>query len=316
MISIIIPIYNGEKYLHRCVESILVQSYCDYELILINDGSTDSSLDICNDYAQKDDRIVVISQTNSGVSVARNRGLKEAKGEYISFVDCDDWIDCDYLQSLHREMIDNDVDFVVNGYREVCEDGVIGKDTTALEYSEIADNHQMLMHLFEPVDFFSFCYPWGKLYKKSIISEFDIRFDKNIAIGEDRLFIYEYLVNSKCRSFVSSKSSYNYILNSQGAMSLVSLPVIPMKYLSNFEALSIMRSDMTRRNLKPIVKVLNTDYARSLIRMIRLMLNKNQKDNKLFINRLRTYIRYYLFHPLTINYRLWIKLVLNTIRLY
>ena len=109
-ISVIVPIFNGEKYLCRCIDSILYQTFDDFELILINDGSSDNCAAICNEYMEKDTRIKVIHQENRGVSAARNAGLDIANGDYISFVDSDDYVYPQYLEYLYRAIIESDAD--------------------------------------------------------------------------------------------------------------------------------------------------------------------------------------------------------------
>ena len=104
MISVIVPIYNNEKYLAKCIDSILVQEYRDFELILIDDGSRDGSGSICDQYAIQDERIVVIHQKNKGVSVARNKGLSIARGNYVTFIDSDDWVMPEYLSVLNKNI--------------------------------------------------------------------------------------------------------------------------------------------------------------------------------------------------------------------
>ena len=122
IISIIVPIYNSEKYLERCINSILNQTYTNFELILINDGSKDSSLKICRKYASKDNRIVVIDKENEGVSIARNMGIQRAKGELISFVDADDYIEKTFLEDMLNVMSKYNVDYVTCGYNRVYDD--------------------------------------------------------------------------------------------------------------------------------------------------------------------------------------------------
>lgn len=114
-VSIIVPVYNVEKYLKRCLDSLVNQTLKDIEIICVNDGSTDGSLAILNEYVRNDDRIVVINQENSGQSVARNRGIDVAKGEYIGFVDSDDWVCEDYFERLHNSAIQNNAEIAVGG---------------------------------------------------------------------------------------------------------------------------------------------------------------------------------------------------------
>ena len=117
--SVIVPVYNAEKTLRRCLDSILRQTFSDYEVILVDDGSKDSSLDICKSYCAKDKRFSVLHQENSGVSKARNRGLDSAKGNYICFVDSDDTITSDYLEQVNNAATAQKTDAIFIGYREV-----------------------------------------------------------------------------------------------------------------------------------------------------------------------------------------------------
>lgn len=124
-ISIIIPVYNVEKYIHRCINSILNQTFKDFELILVNDGSTDNCGEICDFYGSIDDRVKVIHKNNRGVSDARNRGIDIAKGNYISFVDSDDFIELDMYESMYKKIEEDNADICICGIREIKEDGNI-----------------------------------------------------------------------------------------------------------------------------------------------------------------------------------------------
>ena len=117
MISVIVPIYNSEMYLPECLDSLIHQTFRDLEIILVDDGSQDGSLNICRKYAQDDKRILVIQQKNGGSTRARREGLKAAKGEYISFIDSDDWVDLSFYERLYELLAFNDVDMVVSGCR-------------------------------------------------------------------------------------------------------------------------------------------------------------------------------------------------------
>lgn len=119
-ISCIVPVYNVEKYLRRCVDSILNQTFTDFELILVDDGSLDNSPAICDEYAVKDSRIKVIHKVNGGVSSARNVGLDVAKGEWICFVDSDDLIEADYMQKMYEAAINNNSDFIMCGIQQIA----------------------------------------------------------------------------------------------------------------------------------------------------------------------------------------------------
>ena len=139
MVSVIIPIYNCEKYLNECISSVLGQTYKDFELILVDDGSTDNSLNICYEFAKKDSRIIVIHQENGGVSSARNKGLKNAKGEFITFVDSDDYVENDWLKMLLTAILANNADVSIcgikfdNKLRCLCENNSLTKDELLFE---------------------------------------------------------------------------------------------------------------------------------------------------------------------------------------
>lgn len=292
-ISIIVPIYNGEKYLSRCLDSILGQTYKDFELILVNDGSVDGSLNICKRYAEKDGRVSIIDKKNEGVSMARNDAMQKAMGQYIAFVDCDDWLDADCLQMLVNGM-GKDYDLSIVGYREVGVDGTVYKDSTSVGINRAMSVKEAMIHLFTTFDFFSLCYPWGKLFKRDIIQKYGLRFNKNIAIGEDRLFIFEYLQHAG-KVFCNTKAECNYVQNPQGAMRMG----ITAKFLTCFDAMDIMRGKCNDSEVK---RVLNNEYAYMLMSSMR-------KDADTDIKcRVKHYARYYQLHPCALSWRQWVKL--------
>lgn len=190
MISIIIPIYNTSLFLNQCIKSIIAQTYTDWECILINDGSTDNSGDICNSWSQKDKRIHVIHQRNSGVSVARNKGLDIAKGEFITFIDSDDWIDKFFLESMLKHSKGSDL--VVSGLIRNYINGTTEEYTPLkTEYFPINEHH---VNKFVDLNKKNLLYaPHEKLYRTDIINIYHIRFTIGCNYGEDLIFNYEYL---------------------------------------------------------------------------------------------------------------------------
>lgn len=193
MISIIVPVYNVEKYLQRCIESILAQTFADFELLLIDDGSKDKSGDICDEYAAKDSRIRVFHKKNGGVSSARNLGIEHTKGEWITFIDSDDWVNADYLSSFST-----DCDLSVQGY--YCGEN-------AIRYDEIfVNDNPGAYYLYKGYVFGPYC----KLFKSSIVKEVHILFDESMAFGEDILFLMEYIVLCKTMRVVNA-CGYHYI---------------------------------------------------------------------------------------------------------
>ena len=184
LISIIVPVYNSEKTLHRCIDSILGQTYRNFELLLINDGSKDRSGEICDEYARKDSRVKVFHKENGGVSSARNVGLDNAKGEWITFCDSDDTVTAEWLHNAAS--ICSGKELVVQGFYPSNPEGF----NTLGEFKECElPVDQGLLYLF---DCSAFGYVWNKMFLGRVISEHAIRFCKNVTYKEDEVFSLQY----------------------------------------------------------------------------------------------------------------------------
>lgn len=213
-ISIIVPIYNAEKYLHRCINSILKQTYANYELLLIDDGSTDSSSSICSEFALRDERIIFFHKSNGGVSTARNIGLKNAIGDFIVFVDADDWVEELYLENLYKTYKNSkeEVDLVM-GYATRHENNKEEKE----HYPCCEVSNSDLSNLFLYNDLIWHTSPWGKLYKRLIITNNNLCFDKDMHIGEDAIFLFSYIL--KCRKIkIINSNDYHYVIDRTGSL--------------------------------------------------------------------------------------------------
>lgn len=198
-VSIIVPVYNTERYIKECVESILHQSYEYFEVIFIDDGSQDNSYSIINEFANRDKRIKLYHQDNAGVSAARNLGLKYATGDYIAFIDSDDTIGSDYLYKLCNCIIKYSPDLVLSGiqnrYNEVLEEGLLSLQTEA----------ELITFFKTPLQ----TSPVSKLYKRQIISENNIQFDTSISFAEDKDFNLKYFQHIK-NAYALSYCGYFY----------------------------------------------------------------------------------------------------------
>lgn len=207
MISVIVPIYKAEKYLHRCIDSILAQTYTDFELLLIDDGSPDSSGEICDEYAAKDVRVRVFHKPNGGVSSARNLGLDNAQGEWITFCDADDYVTPDWL-SAYRKAIAENVDLTIQGYHIIDGDRTIKKELPQSQGYTIDNKRRLIISLMcQGV----YGYLWVKLFRRQLIEQYNIRFDTNSAFREDEQFLSKYLefaTSFKC----IDKENYYYTL--------------------------------------------------------------------------------------------------------
>lgn len=210
VVSVIIPVYNIEKYINRCVESIINQQYTDYELILVDDGSTDKSGIICDEISKNNQRIRVIHKENGGVSSARNEGLRVAQGEYIVFVDGDDFVTNSMLERLVDSITMAHADISICAYNSVSKSGV-RKNVLA---DMILDKNK------KDVDSFIYLYEhyfinalWNKIYKRELIT---VYFNTNYSMGEDLIFNLNYLKNCS-RIATISDSLYNYCLRGASA---------------------------------------------------------------------------------------------------
>lgn len=202
-ISVIVPVYNVEKYIYRCVDSILAQSFTNFELLLIDDGSPDNCGVICDEYAAKDARVRVFHKENGGVSSARNLGLDNAKGEWIAFIDSDDYVDVDYLSELVSYTQEYETDYVItlNIIKEFTTDKLLILKPNA--YSQ----------LFSCYNFHNNGCPWGKLYKTEIIKKSSLRFNANIHLGEDAMFALQYLIETRNIILIHSNKYFYETLN-------------------------------------------------------------------------------------------------------
>lgn len=200
MISIIVPVYNAEKCLCRCIDSIISQSFKDWELLLINDGSIDSSGAICDQYATKDNRIQVIHKVNAGVSNARNFGLLSASGEWVTFCDSDDELLPESLSNYAKSFFD-DIDVVRGGFERVKN----GVKTTITTADMITDDKELVICTCNKTRYEA--YLWNSCFRRSAIG--DVTFNENLSFCEDHLFTYSVMAKARKVAFISDLT-YRY----------------------------------------------------------------------------------------------------------
>ena len=188
-ISLIVPVYNVEKYLNRCVDSILSQDFTDFEILLIDDGSMDKSGKICDEYAKIDTRVRVFHKVNGGVSSARNLGLDYAKGQWIGFCDSDDYVKNDFLKTFFT--LGDDWEMLSQG---LCCPNWFGKEEKMIsEKTEVICGDHIADYVLKTSHSTQIGYIWCKLFLREIIVNNNIRFDNSTSFMEDRLFVYKYL---------------------------------------------------------------------------------------------------------------------------
>lgn len=203
LISVIVPVYNVEKYVGRCLTSIINQSYTNLEIIVVNDGSTDNSFSVCKEYAAKDNRIKLITQENRGLSGARNTGLRHYTGEYVTFVDSDDWIHRNMIEFLYNVLMRHDSEMSLCASLRVSEEMIPDK-----EHKEIEDKtytYDKFMKLFLNGTFTA-C--WSRLFRKDIVSDFEFPEGLN---SEDFIYMYEAIRRIKTVASINLPLYYYYV---------------------------------------------------------------------------------------------------------
>lgn len=272
-ISVIVPVYNMEKYLKRCIDSILLQSFSDFEIILVNDGSKDASGDICDSYALSDSRIRVIHKENGGVSAARNAALDIASGEYITFCDSDDYLEKDCLETLYKNIEEKSVDVVSYNFNVICDKSIMlanfPEHPACVKYfASVWDNIMYLIFdiLSSGKAGWEIC---TRIFKKSIIIENNIRFCKTCNnYAEDMVFVLEYTL--RCRGIcVLDYKGYNYFQRSNSMMHK-SIDVIKLNELNECSKhfieffLNYFGNDKNCREYAAVFHwlIMNTEYRR------------------------------------------------------
>lgn len=209
LISVVVPIYNVAKQLPKCLESIVGQTYADLEIILVNDGSTDNSLEICRDFAQRDSRIKIIDKQNGGLSSARNAGIKAATGEWIGFVDSDDWIESDMYETALKTALDNDVELVQ--WRRVF-------FTDTKEYPDDAKYEDGIMKITgDKILPWTFNTAYTKLYKMELFTKTGFLFPEGIALCEDFYVSYK-IFDYLDHFYFLNKALYHYYVRSDSIL--------------------------------------------------------------------------------------------------
>lgn len=285
-ISIIIPVYNMEKYLEKCITSVLEQTYSDFELILVNDGSKDKSEDICNEFARYDNRVKVIHKTNGGVSSARNKGLEEAQGEYIGFIDSDDYIEPTMYEVLLSNIQKYDADISFCGFKVIDEDKNIIERIQNSGKLHIMDQKTMVERETDM--------PWSirldtinKLFQKKIIE--GLRFDTSLHCAEDTLFLHQAIRRAKKGVFVELP----LYVNVRHAGSAMRGGLNPKYYLQSYETDYSIYDDI-RQNYPELAEksflVLINNCIWKLEDVCNNLRGVASKDQKVTIREMRRYM--------------------------
>lgn len=221
LVSVIIPVYNVEPYLLRCVESVQNQSYKNLEIILVDDGSPDNCPKLCDELALKDDRIKVIHKENGGLGYARNSGLDVATGDYVMFIDSDDWISDTRVENLYNALTEHNADIAIGTYTDISSDGktsVLDIEVDAKVYEGDEVVQQLLLPMIGsdtayPHDMHFNCCAWRSLYKMDVIKKNDLRFlSERVAVSEDMYFNVDFYAHTD-KAVVTDDEGYFYFKN-------------------------------------------------------------------------------------------------------
>ena len=305
MVSIIVPIYNAERYINRCVKSIAGQSYQNLEIILVDDGSKDNSLQLCNEWASRDKRIHVVTQANRGVSAARNAGLAHATGQYIMFLDSDDYMKSNMCAVMLSKLEEKDADLVICGTEE--NGGTYWKPKHDADYTTLEsfkhDFIQLLMtELLSP--------SWNKLYRKEKITS---GFPVGVSFGEDLIFNLSYLKNCQRVSFIADALHFH---EKENANSLAH--IIDSRRLVDIETLQTSILNFYGKKDDALV---HGKYIKDIIQYVKILMKDNAMAYKKKVSllnewRQKSYISCYPINDVPLNYKNKIFLFLLQKRLW
>ena len=277
--SIIVPCYNAEKYIHKLIDSVIAQSISDWELILIDDGSKDNTAGICREAAKNDSRIRYIYQDNAGVSNARNHGLKEARGMYITCIDSDDWIEPNFLECFKNGHL---ADINICGYREIYTNGNIKG-----EWAPISLYSKQPLETYTVRNSF-FRTPWAVLFRHDFLKAQKLSFMEKLSWGEDTVFLLQATIAAQDINFISD-IIYNYRYTGEG------LTNAPKRHYNMIQFLNIyteIRRDVILKSSSAVKMMDELTLFLSMILLLEVIKSPKNKNEKLnFIRSIHHYIK-------------------------
>lgn len=302
LISIIVPIYKVEQYLTKCIDSILEQTYTNLEIILVDDGSPDNCGKICDEYAKKDKRVIVLHNENKGVSASRNEGLDISKGKYITFIDADDYVSNNYVETLHKMIIANNADMAIIGNDEQYNGNIIKINK---KLKKMIGKVETIKNILEEKYITAVC--WGKIYRKELFE--NTRFDSNFTIGEDFKIMMSLLDKCQRINIDTTKNLYHYRLNKS---SVTQQKERKDDWIKEIE-LSKKIMNMVENNYHNIKGQAIQRYIRVNITFIIRMMKEKDTDLKDEINQFKKNVKGYKFRYFfmtTANIKYKVKFIL------
>ncbi len=269
LVSVIVPIYNVEAYLEKCITSIINQTYTNIEIILINDGSTDTSLKICQEYQKLDNRIIILNKNNEGLSAARNDGIAKSKGKYICFIDGDDYISPNYIEKLYNDLTKHKADIsVCNFYYENYQGSLTKKKECQ---NQIYTSTEALKDIFLIQKNLEIMV-WNKLYKKELFTKNNITFPKSM-IHEDNFVTYKLFAKSKRISLINDKLYYYVQRNNSITNTYSKKRLDVLKSIDEIKAYFISRKDLN--------EAINCYEFSTYLTIINLLIDKKEDPDTL-----------------------------------
>ena len=280
--SVIIPVYNAEKTLQRCLDSLLAQKRDDAEIILVNDGSSDSSGDICERYAADNANIKYTAKPNGGVSTARNAGIEAAEGRYLSFVDSDDYVSENYFEAFDSVLSEYDYDLIL--FSDYCTDGRSVTPRIAKPFTA-QSRQQAFSKIIDHICRKNINSPWGKLYKRELIEKYNIRFPVGASIAEDRAFNIEYTTHIESYR-VSDRTIYYMSVENKNSLSRKKQTDLEKQFeiTGGYARSAVTAADIPEKEKKQYFAALNFGDCRSIYKKAKDL----HRDKVPFFKRLRT----------------------------
>jgi glycosyltransferase involved in cell wall biosynthesis len=284
LVSVIVPIYNSEQYLHQCIDSIVNQSYKNIEIILITGDSTDNSSKICDEYALSENRIRVIPEKNSGPAAARNTGIENSKGEFIFFVDSDDFIENDAIKLLIENYRRTRADIIIGDFNKINDNNPDSGHNRVFSNSKLLTKQDIIdytrWYLKKPNKFPLFAQSWGRLFKSSIIKNNNIYFNADLRTFEDVAFNFDYL-NYTDKVFFLKETIYNHLIHNDYISATMAIGANPRKLFGYKQALTKMKDFLENCNSDADTRkeVGHADVCFTIIQLVRIC-GQIDDDNK------------------------------------
>ena len=286
LITVMIPAYNAQKYIGRCIESLLKQTYKEIEILIVNDGSKDNTKSICEDYSQKDSRVRLVNQENGGEGAARNTGLREAKGKYLTFVDADDYVKEDFIERLHTNLVKINAGLAICGFTELREDTVLNETSGDITFMNQEEGMEMLLR----EDSFK-GYVWNKIFDLDIIRQNKLSFDTSLAVWTDVLFVFQYMRHIEKIVFDPTPEYYYIYLETSVSHGGGNNVIAVEKSYSAIRAKEQMIDDIPDNYVK-VKRQIAVRFVQSSLAVIRnIGYSENPKKYNEFIDKSRHYIQ-------------------------